>query len=963
MTDITAQGDASISINTLETEARLVFTPQDQNGAGWDVNALLRLLEERRLTPLPAPQELQAFLQKASAAKEALDMLICAGTAPEEPVPEQLAWEPLEIPPDIAPLVEEALAKADPPVIVKTKVLKIKRETLVHRPNKLPFLHPKDEVAVVWDQKEIQEFIDVDPEILETRYALAGAKAGVVYPAKPGKPGKNIYGKTLTPAGEGQTEFLLGWGLSRERYEVRAVVSGILRIGAGWADILPLAKPVWEVKTAPDGLTPCLRFIPGDARFAPPAAEDILGAAAASGGDLPLISPQDLAAALQRSIKSGKEIRALPLAVFQEALAEVSVSPDALTASLRLRKALGGGKPLVLKQVSQIIRDAKLQGIDTEALKAAVRAFMDGKDLEFQYTLAEGRPPSRGKDHTIPIRVPLLPPEEARGILDRLTTYARYGQLQARGKLFPLSEDLSLGFVTKDAPVAQIAQGSPGEAGKDVFGNTLPGLPGNDPELHLYQGLYQRGDTIFTGRPGLFMGRAGAGEFWGQVLDYRDSHITVHIAEDAMEASVDLIREAGAGKPLQLEALYQAAAAAGVVKGLDAKAVEAAFHIARAQGSCENYRVARGEAAVAKGGAAVRWLMEIGPHTRTAVRYGAPLAEISPLGEEGMPGFDVKGGSLDPGQADASSVFDPGSVFETPLPDGSGGKRVAAARSGELTFDGKILKIKHCENIQGDVGAETGNINFPGEVWIIGSVHPGYSVIGGEDILISGAAKGALVSAGGKAVVSLGIWGDGKGVVRARTIIEAECADQATLMAVEDIRIKSSCAGSAIKTNGKLILMGEPGSLSGGICKARLGIDAAQLGSEQELPTEISFGQDYLIQNQIEVLEREMEQMQERLVQIDQEIKQVEHIPASLAASRGEKVAALKSLKQLSLKLYTLQVKFREHHASEIRVRGTVYPGVVMESHGRYYEIKQKRNRVIFYFDPEGGRIIEKPLV
>jgi hypothetical protein len=32
-----------------------------------------------------------------------------------------------------------------------------------------------------------------------------------------------------------------------------------------------------------------------------------------------------------------------------------------------------------------------------------------------------------------------------------------------------------------------------------------------------------------------------------------------------------------------------------------------------------------------------------------------------------------------------------------------------------------------------------------------------------------------------------------------------------------------------------------------------------------------------------------------------------------------------------------------------------------MESHNRYYEVKQKRSRVIFYFNCEQGRIQEKP--
>jgi uncharacterized protein (DUF342 family) len=57
-----------------------------------------------------------------------------------------------------------------------------------------------------------------------------------------------------------------------------------------------------------------------------------------------------------------------------------------------------------------------------------------------------------------------------------------------------------------------------------------------------------------------------------------------------------------------------------------------------------------------------------------------------------------------------------------------------------------------------------------------------------------------------------------------------------------------------------------------------------------------------------------------------------------------------------------MREKFEEHFDSEIRISGTIFPGVVIESHNRYYEVKQKRSRVIFYFDCESGRIKEKPM-
>jgi hypothetical protein len=39
-----------------------------------------------------------------------------------------------------------------------------------------------------------------------------------------------------------------------------------------------------------------------------------------------------------------------------------------------------------------------------------------------------------------------------------------------------------------------------------------------------------------------------------------------------------------------------------------------------------------------------------------------------------------------------------------------------------------------------------------------------------------------------------------------------------------------------------------------------------------------------------------------------------------------------------------------------------VYPGVVLESHNRYFEVNRRRSGVVFYFDRETGQIREKPL-
>jgi uncharacterized protein (DUF342 family) len=182
-------------------------------------------------------------------------------------------------------------------------------------------------------------------------------------------------------------------------------------------------------------------------------------------------------------------------------------------------------------------------------------------------------------------------------------------------------------------------------------------------------------------------------------------------------------------------------------------------------------------------------------------------------------------------------------------------------------------------------------------------------------------------------------------------------------MSVGDIKLVRGSILSTIKTNGKLFISDENGKLSGGVCQARQGVDAVDIGSEKGARTEISFGQDYLIKDQIGVCEEEIARLRRNLSETEEKIKATlgKKLPLSDEIKK-EKVNLVKLIEEIKLKIFTLSEKFEEHHESEVRIRGTVFPGVVIESHNRYYEVQQKRSRVLFYFDRESGMIKERHL-
>jgi len=970
MAVVLATGSASITVNPQETEARLVFTPNPE-GDGWDAAAVNKLAAEKNLGAYPDQKALETFLANVRRAKNAepLEMVYAQGIQPEKPVPEKVNWAALPVPADMAPYQEETLKKAEAPQVFRITVEKIKHENTAKKAHSL--IPGKEETSVTWEKKETREKVAVNAKVLDVKYAEKGTVLGTVTPPVPGKSGRSVFARPIPPEILENANFLLGNGIARERNELTAQASGFVRIGDIWADIVPLAKHSYKITTGSDGLTLFFSFEPGDKRFTPPKGEQILAEAITMGGrEENLVSAVELDKAIDEAIKTGMPVEAFSLFNPQQAEARVDINQDKTRASLYLRKGVAGAQPLEMKAISQALKDSGVHGFDAEQLKTAIHDFMESKELVLpEYVLIEGASSTRGEDKDVKVSVEPFSEEEKKPIMDRLKDWSSRNALEALE--LNLDETLALAFVENGQVIARVSEGSNGKDGKDIYGNVIPGLPGNDPELKLFNGLELHGSEIKTAQDGLLLFKASEKSFHGKVIDYQDGKIGIHISEDSMEVKGDFFRETGPGLPISIDNIKKVLSANGIIKGIDWMALEKACAHTRENGSILGHLVAKGVSPIAKGGSAVKWLISLelpelsGADTSEAktvlVKAGVPIADLSEAVPQGRAGYDVMGKVIPIEKAAALFIEHDQSIRE--LPAGKG-KRLIAARSGELSFDGKTLKILTTKTIEGDVNQETGKIKFSGEIKITGNVLSGSVVMGSSHVTVDGYAEEALITSGGKATVTMGLKGGGKGVLRARAGISAAFVERSSAVALGDIQLNKGSILSIIKTNGKLFISSENGKLSGGVCQARQGIDAADIGSEKGLRTEISFGQDYFIKEQIGACEEEIVKIKSALSDLEVKITELRNNKKSLPDDlKIEKIRLVKLLEQENLKVFNLREKFEEHFESEIRCRGTVFSGVVLESHNRYYEVQQKRSQVIFYFDRKSGIIKEKPLV
>ncbi len=1013
MAGATFRGETTLLVDELGLRASFRFEPS-ADGPEYGVDGLARKLTEARIAGVQG-RRLDEIAKTFAVAKAPVTETVASGHAPEAGLPEAAEWAEPSTPDEYLPFAAEALSAAPPPELYRVRVERVARERIVKKTSALPFLPPKEEKVVDYEKIELREPIAVDTRVIMSFWAPKGATVAALAPPRPGKPGKSVYGKPIPAPRVEDSAFYLGKGLSRVRNEVKAEVGGFVRVGERWADLIPFGSGDYSVRLSDDGATALLDYTPGDKRLPPPDAAAILEAAHALGlGAETLIGAEETASALLRSTRSGQPLVGFSLSCDRDASARVDVSPDRLRATLTVLKGRGRGKPLSLTMVSEALAGRRLKGVKIDKLKTDVVAFYRGKETELEdYVLAVGKEPTKGKDRTLIYSVAFLPVPQAKEYLEAVEAAPLLSKYAQRLDEFPLSAAGRVALVKKGQEIARFSQPSPGQAGVDVYGDAIPAPPGNDPLVKAFDyvrfskesiegeedGLVLIGDgeaetaSVAEAKPSSGPGDAEPGSeaaaapkeppkpsaILVRVLPYRDAKVAVTIAEDAMSAAVDVEKGYGLGRELTLELAQEALAQAGVTEGADLKELAAALNEAREGRIVSSRIIARGAPPVPAGGYRLNWLIRIASGAAltmrtdgsvdyknqdrsTVVVEGQPLLELLAIGVEGQDGRDVLGGII-PAPKDPS-VVDPPSFDDSIVEERreNGDRLLKAAKSGELRFEKNALSIEAAQRVKGDVGPATGNIKFPGPVAIAGTVLTGYAVVAGGDVTVTGAVEAALVSADGSVKIGEGVKGAKRGTIRARKGLEASFAEQAMLLAVEDITLKNSALLCNVKTNGLLKLLGERGHLIGGICRARKGVEVQNLGSANGARTQVSFGQDYLVKDAIEAEEREIERVKALILQTDKRMRELEADGGSLDKVRQDKLRLVKLLEQRSLRVFELREKFEEHFPSEIVVRGTVFAGVVIESHNRFHEVKQAKQKVAFSFDPQLGRVVERPL-
>ncbi len=444
----------------------------------------------------------------------------------------------------------------------------------------------------------------------------------------------------------------------------------------------------------------------------------------------------------------------------------------------------------------------------------------------------------------------------------------------------------------------------------------------------------------------------GVAEFDGHVLVV-DPRLVV--AADAMSASVDLFARSGSGQSVSVADVLALLDAHGVIAGVDEEAIRHALNAAAANPDTPTTAVvvARGKPptqgtdaqfSVLRRGAMVGQVLAHGRIDFRErdypwnVRGGDPIGHLKEA-EPGEDGYTVRGERIAAPPVQSVTL-----ELDGVQCDRHG--KLAAEHDGALFVDGQHLSVTELLAIDGDVGAQTGNVDSRIPVQVKGHVVAGYQVKSRKDVIVDHNVEDAIVRAGGSVVVKEGIRGHASEVFSPHDV-QAGFIENANVFANGDITVRGSVLNSTLSANGSITVGGKnagKGSLMGGVAYASRVIEVVSLGASTYARTEVAVGmssdtRERLDELQSELTEREAELL--TLAQLGERIRtrppvDLAEVSAKLEATRAKAEARQTELQQARAELLAA---LGDVAAARVVIHRQCHPGVVVRIHGLSYEV------------------------
>ncbi|MBF9015257.1 MULTISPECIES: FapA family protein [unclassified Oceanispirochaeta] len=950
------RGSLKVEIDSKCLFAKIKFTPLD-SADPHSLDSLKELLAAEGIVFGIDQEKLEETAIEFSEAMEPyLSDVIASGEVPKPGSGQTYDFSEFKYPPNLEKVVEKIRSMNKVPLVYQTMKVMVMKDKRVK--DKGLFKSGKEKIITVEEEEEKKIRVDVSPAIRELGFFEKGDVICTVVTGS-GEPsdGKDIKGNVLKAPTSIEGEFYPGRNIQKEKSEFIAAETGFVRKGENWLDLIPFQNHSWSLRVSNNKVDCYIDIIAGHKSAPPPDINIVMQAVKKlSFSDESLLDESQIKKLIISGCRS-EGAQSFCLTKDRDGSFDLELNSLKTEANLHLYKGSGRGRALNLKQAWARVLDLKIAGFEAERVKKKILDFNSSEDREVTIFLARGEDPRRGDDREIILEAEYLADNDIQLIKERIK---ERNQKFPSFKDFPPDEIEKMAKVSKGTKLFHIGQQKGGKDGRDIFGKVIKGIEGNDPILNVYENIAIQEGIATSKIDGILDYCCKEMVYSLRVREHQDAKIIVSLSDNHMSATISFLSPQGSGSPVTRERIATALEQNGIVEGILDDEITNICSLGEEGKIVTDHLVAQGQIPF-QGEQSLKFLVDLEPGKKNTVpvEEGEIVAELGQKGDSSSTGFNVLGEQLY--GEDDKGIEREKNVLQEEI---DGQQVLKAGAKGLLCIENGRIYIKEKQTIRGDVSRATGNVQFPGSVAISGSVLSGIFVNAGKDLTVMEVVEASLLTAGGNIMIGKGVKGDKKAVLRSGGSISVGFAESTNIMVTDILKIKKALMNCIVKCNGQLKSDSEDTRIIGGILKVKNGLSAGTLGSEREIKTYISFGQDYLVEDQINVVSREIEKINEQLPQIDSQLALAEEKQnqKKLMALRKKKVQMLKILEKKGIKNFFLKEKFEIHYDSEVRVSNTIFPGVVFESHGRSLEIKEKMTSVTVFFDSSTGKITTRSI-
>jgi uncharacterized protein (DUF342 family) len=286
------------------------------------------------------------------------------------------------------------------------------------------------------------------------------------------------------------------------------------------------------------------------------------------------------------------------------------------------------------------------------------------------------------------------------------------------------------------------------------------------------------------------------------------------------------------------------------------------------------------------------------------------------------------------------------------------GNLILAEINGQMLERGGVLDVKESLTIKGPVGYATGNIIFPGNVFIAGPVSDGFKIYAGGSVNIKQTFDVTDAITKGDLKVSGGIIGRGRGLLKIGGALKAKFIENCRAAVRKTCTIDSAIVNSQVWTLEN-IEMGDRGLILGAEIYALKGIKTGGIGKKEGKISTIHCGVDFTVEQEKAKNNHLIKTLGFRIRQL-REFIDAEEDTEKRSAMMEELEQALAEQQKASDRLTELLAKTVYDENAVVEISGEVLPGTLIEICRIGFPVSETLRRIRIKL--ERGIVVTQPL-